>query len=103
MAVINNEIKRYRGDTYPIIATLKENSIPVDLTNSTVKLTIGYNIPVTIIGNITDATNGVVQFEFGAAEVAVVGRFKYDIQAETGSYVTTYVKDNFILTDDITK
>lgn len=104
MSVTDNSIKRYRGDTYPIIATLSENKTPVDLTGSTIKLTISYNTPVTITATITDAINGEVRFDFTPADVDTAGTFNYDIQVEdAGGIVTTYVKDIFELTDDVTK
>ena len=98
-----NEIERFRGDTYPIVVTIKENSNAVDLTGCTVKMTIGYSTPVTVTGSITDAVNGIVQFNFTESDVSKVGRFEYDIQVDTGSIKTTYVRDNFILKSDLTK
>ncbi len=102
MAVTNNAIKRFRGDTYPLIVTLKENGSPVDLNGSTVKMTIGLSTPVTITGTLNDAAGGVVQFDFDQASVGTAGRFSYDIQVDDGSYITTYVKDVFELVEDVT-
>ena len=103
MAVIDNSIKRFRGDTYPLIVTLKENGVAVDLSTATVRMTIGLATPVTIVANITDAAGGVAQFDFDQTHVGTAGRFSYDIEVQDGGYTTTYVKDMFELIDDVTK
>ncbi len=102
MSVVDNTITRFRGDTYPLIVTLKENGTAVDLTTATVKMTIGLQTPVTISAAITDAAGGVAQFDFDDASVGTAGRFSYDIQVEDGGYITTYVKDIFDLVEDVT-
>ena len=89
MAVVDNSIKRFRGDTYPLIVTLKENGVAVDLSTATVTMTIGLQTPVSIIATITDAVNGVAQFDFTQTEVGTAGRFSYDIQVDDGGYITT--------------
>ena len=102
MAVTDNSIKRFRGDNYPLIVTLKENGTPVDLSTATIKLTIGLDTPVTTTGTVTDASGGVVQFDFDQSAVGTAGRFAYDIQVEDGGIITTYVKDIFELLEDVT-
>ena len=102
MAVTDYYIKRFRGDNYPIEVTIKKNGTPVDLSNATVKLTIGLDTPVTTTGTVTDASGGVVQFDFNQSAVGTAGRFVYDIQVEDGGIITTYVKDIFELLEDIT-
>lgn len=101
MAVVDNSITRFRGDTYPLIVTLKENSLAVDLTTAVIKMSIKYSTSITITGTVTDASNGIVQFDFEPGDVDSVGRFAYDIQVEDGGYITTYVKDIFELIEDI--
>ena len=103
MAATDNSIKRFRGDTYPLIVTLKENGSPVDLSTATVTMTIGLSTPASITATVTDAANGVAQFDFTQTEVGTAGRFSYDIQVEDGGYITTYVKDIFELIDDVSK
>ena len=100
---VSNKIERFRGDTYPLIVTLKENGAAVDLTTAVVKMTISFNISLTLTATITDAANGKVQFDFSAANVDTSGRFNYDIEVTDGGYITTYVKDSFELTEDVTK
>lgn len=102
MAVIDNSIKRFRGDTYPLIVTLTENDVAVDLTTAEVKMTIGLTVPVSIVASLLDATAGVAQFEFDQTHVGTAGRFSYDIQVTDGAYITTYVKDIFELVEDVT-
>ncbi len=103
MSVVSNIIKRFRGDTYPLIVTLKENSTAVNLAGSTVRMTIGLDTPSTITATITDAAGGEVQFDFTQTEVGVSGRFSYDIEViDSGGIVTTYVKDIFELVEDVT-
>ena len=99
----DNTITRFRGDTYPLIVTLSENGVPVDLTAViSVKLTISLDTPVTILGTVTDAPNGEVTFAFDQTAIGVAGIFEYDIQAEDASYVTTYVRETFRLLEDLT-
>ena len=102
MAVVDNSIKRFRGDTYPLIVTLKENGVAVDLSTAVVKMTIGLETPLSITASITDAAGGVAQFDFDQTHVGTAGRFSYDIQVEDGGYITTYVKDIFELVEDVT-
>jgi len=102
MAVVDNNIKRFRGDTYPLIVTLKENGAAVNLSAATVKMTIGLETPVSITAGITDAAGGVAQFDFDQTHVGTAGRFSYDIEVQDGGYITTYVKDIFELVEDVT-
>ena len=102
MAVTDNTIKRFRGDTYPLVVTLSENGVAVDLSTATVTMTIGLDVPVGITATITDAAGGVAQFDFTQTEVGTAGRFSYDIQVTDGGYITTYVKDIFELVEDVT-
>ena len=103
MSVTSNIIKRYRGDTYPLVVTLKENGSAVNLAGSTVRMTIGLDTPATITATITDAAGGEAQFDFTQTEVGTQGRFSYDIEVtDSGGIVTTYVKDIFELLEDVT-
>ena len=102
MAVSDNKITRFRGDTYPLIITLKENGVAVDLTGATVRMTIGLDSSVLCDAVITDETGGVAQFNFDESHVGSVGIFSYDIQVISGGYITTYVKDEFELIQDVT-
>jgi len=103
MAANSNTIKRFRGDTYPLVVTLKENGTPVNLTTATVVLTIAMDPNVTVPAVKTDAAGGKVQFNFTAGMVSDAGRYEYDIQVTDGGIITTFVKDAFELIDDVTK
>ena len=104
MDIQDNEIVRFRGDTYPIIVTIKENGIPIDLSTALSKMTIAFtdSDPVTIIGtNITESV-GMVRFDFTDDVVDNVGKFFYDIQVDSGGYKTTYAKNIIIFLRDVT-
>lgn len=97
------EIVRFNGDTYPIVAQLTEDDLPVDLTGAIVTLSIGFKTPISIIGVLTAPTAGTVQFNFTRSEVTTAGKFSYDVQVEDSSgYITTYIKDFITFTTDIT-
>ncbi len=99
-----NEITRFRGDTYPIIITIKENGVPLDLSTAVSKMTIAFtdSPPVTIIGtNVTESV-GAARFEFSDDIADNVGKFFYDVQVEDGGYRTTYTKNIINFIRDIT-
>ena len=104
MPVIGNEITRFRGDTYPLIVTIKENGVPVDISTAVTKMTIAFlDTPSeTIIGTNVDGSAGKVRFDFTPETVDVVGKFFYDIQVDGDGYKTTYVKDIIIFLKDVT-
>ena len=102
MAASDNKITRFRGDTYPLVITLKENGVAVDLSGATVRMTIGLDTSVLCDADITDATDGIAQFNFDESHVGNVGIFSYDIQVISGGFITTYVKDEFELIQDVT-
>lgn len=100
-----NEITRFRGDTYPVMAIIKENGIPIDLTGATTKMTIAFKDPGprTILGIIIPETPGMIRFDFMDEEVTdQVGKFFYDIQVDSGGYKTTYAKNIIVFLRDVT-
>lgn len=93
-----NNIKRYVGDNYPIKAVLKENGVVVNLTGSTITMKISkVNEELTINGIVTDAINGLVQFDVTAADMTPIGEYKYRIYTTVGTVVTTYTKALLII------
>ena len=96
------EIKRYRGDTYPLRAKLGRNG-NFDTTGITFKMStkIADGTIHTSTGVIKDALNGIVEFGFDVAAVATAGSGVYDIQGQDG-YIYTYDKGPFILLEDVT-
>lgn len=101
-------IERYRGDTYPIRMTLNKKvdgaTSPVDLTGSTVVMSIGLaSGKETIDAAVIDAVNGKVQFPLTPSQVSTVGISPYDVQlTDAAGYITTFVKDDFVLIKDLT-
>ena len=102
----------YKGDTYLAVQfTILENSVALDLTGSTIKTTFRKEskkgIAVKTISNtngitITDATNGV--FEFDQFDLDwEEGDYYYDIQITSATNViTTYISGIIKVTLDIT-
>ena len=99
---MSDKIKRYRGDTYPEIVTITDGGTAMDITGAIGVLTLNYSTPVSITATITDATNGVVKFDFLATQVADVGRFTYDIEVTySDGTIATHARDEFVLLVDI--
>ena len=99
---MSDQIKRYRGDTYPEIVTITDGGVAMDITGATVVLTLDYDTPVSITATITDAVNGVVKFDFLATQVADVGRFTYDVEVTySDGTIATHARDEFTLLDDV--
>lgn len=111
------DLSRYRGDTYPLVYSLVSKvtltnpvSAPVDLTGWSFTLTINADIdPIDetnqlaqVVGLITDATGGVV--EFPMTGTLAVGNFYYDIQSiDESGYKKTQGKAKIAILQDITK
>jgi len=96
------DITRYRGDTYPLTATLGRNgNFNVTGMTFTISTQINNGAIYSSVGTILDATNGIVRFEFDPAAVNTAGEGIYDIQGDDG-YIYTYDKGKFILLDDVT-
>lgn len=106
----------YRGDSFNIVFTLKDaaTGLPLNLTGSTFILTVDRKQnPVdnttrvfTVNGSLdADPTTGKVSFKPTTTHTANAGSFFYDVQMTTAatSQVRTVVKDQFIITQDITK
>ena len=107
-----SDITRHRGDTRRIQRTVKENGVAIPITDWTFLLTISREEdPVDtveqiaqIIGVITDAANGVVDFTPLAKDVDWVGGNFFDIEAvDSDGGISTLDKGQFTLLQDITK
>lgn len=95
-------ITRFKGDNYPITATLKVNHIVKDITGATV--TFSYMEKTTlksIIGTITDAPNGIVKFYPTAEDFQVVDNFSFNIKRAQDGYIYTHIKDTLSIENDI--
>jgi hypothetical protein len=86
-------IKRTRGDTYPTSMTIRQSDgTPMDLTGKQVVLTANTEEdPVDtstqvfqLVGTITDAENGQVEFPWDADAADNVGMFYYDVEVSDG-------------------
>ncbi|MCK5848971.1 MAG: hypothetical protein KAH01_07245 [Caldisericia bacterium] len=98
------ELKRYRGDSYPVEATLGKNG-------STSAKDIDFIMSTQIEGQsvwsadgiIEDEDNGMVSFDLSIDAVAIAGEGVYDIQGtDIDGYIYTYAKGKFILLEDVT-
>ncbi len=97
---------RYRGDTQIMSWTLKINGTATDLTTAT---TVTYTYfkkedEINIVGTVTDASHGIVEFSVLDTDFDLVGTFTFDIQVvyDDGTK-RTFIKDDLIIVDDINK
>ena len=108
MSISENQIDRYRGDTYSIEATIKKDEIPLDLSGADYDVVFGYkkgkkkNLITGINGNI----NGEISFPFPA--IVSPGQYVYDIQVTDNTLagnneIQTYVKDILNIIDDVSR
>ena len=97
------EHRRTVGDTYPIKAIITKNKAPVDITGATGEFNFkkGSGSKQTITGEITDGAGGAIQFTPTAEQVTEDGSYKFNIKITQGSTVTTYLKGDLILEDDL--
>jgi hypothetical protein len=112
-------IARKRGDTAPDKIFVKDPddpTLPLDITGFAYKLTvnteqdpdpgapIGTEL-VTIVGTITDAPNGVVEFPWSSAQADQVPEdYFYDIQqTDAALKILTIAKNQYKFQQDITK
>ena len=109
-------ITMHRGDSFNIVFTLKDaaTGLPLNLTGSTFILTVDRkqnpvdsNTRLFTVNGSLDGTpsNGRVTFKPLTTHTATAGNYYYDVQMTTAatSQVRTVVKDQFIITQDITK
>lgn len=97
------DIIRYRGDTYPIVATLGRNgNFDVTGITFTMSVKIGDGQTYSVSGVVANAAAGLVEFYLPEEAVAIPGEGVYDIQGYD-AYIYTYDKGKFILLDDVTK
>ena len=107
------DIKRFRGDTYPLEFLLVDSVTkePLDLQGTTLTFTVDPSRnPVDDTHNIFSIEGfpglspGLVEFRPTADQVDVLGRFFYDIQLiDSSSFIKTIQKGRIMFTQDITK
>ena len=97
--------KKYRtvGDTYPIQAVILENSQPVDITGAAITFNFkkGSESKITLTGEIIDGPNGKVNFTPTTEQVSKNGTYNFNIKVDKIGVVTTYLKGQLILEDDL--
>lgn len=110
-----NAITMYRGDSYPIIFTIrnKKTGEIIDLSGTSLKLTVDRKSNPTAEATKVFSCNGIIDttipatgkvtFTPSSSNTSVVGSFYYDIQMTNGSTVRTIEKDTFTISQDITK
>lgn len=105
-------IKRFRGDTRRLGATLKKDGLVLDITGCSFILTVNkkenpteLDLPeFASIGVIIDPALGQLYFPFTAEQVNLLGDFFYDIQmTDAIGELSTLVKKPITFTQDITK
>ena len=99
-------IKRFRGDSYPMLFNLIIDDKPANL-GDVATVTFAYKIQNTIKkldGNIEDSDNGVVKFTVAENFFDTPGTFPYDIQVVYNDGTKqTFEKDSITILDDINK
>lgn len=99
------QVKRVRGDTYPIEATLKVNSIPIVLgINDEISFNYTTNTVgaiKTIIGVIDALTVGKVVFTPTVGDFSEAGGFKCDIQRKVGTVISTHLLSPLLIEADV--
>ncbi len=97
--------KHYRtvGDTYPLKATITKNGEAVDISSASGSFNFkkASGDKITIVGVITDGPGGKIQFTPSVDQVNVDGTYKFNIKITQDTVVTTYLKGELILEDDL--
>lgn len=95
------EITRFKGDTDPIVFTIKKNGVPLDITGSSFNLFYGGSTgTVTLPGTLLEPAAGKVSFAVGALDFQTVKTYKYKVVKTEGSVVKTIIKSSIIIIDD---
>ena len=104
------DVKRFRGDTDPLVFTFSKNKVPLDITGNSYTLSVATTPdPLTasyvmqLAGVVTDPLAGVVTFTPTELEADFIGDYYYDIQMANGLVKKTVVTGKFKMTQDITK
>jgi len=105
-------IKRVTKDTYPLqIQIVDSDNVPVDLTGSTVFLTVKRNIEDTDAEALLatsqtthiSPTEGITSFTLTAANTDYTGEFYYDVKIKSSaSVITSVITDKFIVLKHVT-
>lgn len=105
------DIKRKRGDTYPVKITIKENGKIIHITGFTGKLSVSTKQQPTAadyvfqsVGVIADEQSGKMYFPITETDANNLGDFYYDIEImDESGYTHTPVEGKISFSQDITK
>ncbi len=115
MARAKTTLSLYRGDSYPILFTIKDaaSSTPIDLTGCSLLLTVDTLAEppddTTQVFQLTGAldaspSTGKVYFTPDTTDTATVGSYYYDVQlTDADGNIRTVVKSTLTIAMDITK
>ncbi len=97
------ELKRYRGDTYPVTCNLSQNG-NTDITGQTFKMSMQIDAGTiyTVDGTVINAPMGMVTFVPNILAIQQAGSGYYDVQGNDGTYIYTYEKGILTILDDLT-
>lgn len=107
-----SNITRYRGDTYPIYVKVKnENSIPVDITDWTLVMSLCDTSSPTVsdyvwqvTASVSEPESGIAFFDFTDEQMNLLGTYYYDIQIlDQASKKRTIKKGSLVFFQDINK
>ncbi len=105
------EIKRFRGDTYGLTLRLTQNSMPLDLTGKTFKLSAimpakkgtsdyAFQVDGTAVGS---PAAGIIDFALTDQMAASTGVFDYDVQMTDSGKKRTILYGQLIFVQDVTQ
>jgi hypothetical protein len=99
------DINRTRGDTWSVVANVQKNGVALDISGCSFVLTAsdhenpndGYTPAFSIVGTITDAVAGKVEFEWTATEADYETTLWYDVKMiDAASKIFTLGKGRII-------
>jgi hypothetical protein len=99
-----------RNDTFlKVLTFLDSDSNPVDLSSATLKMQIRKSFDTAVLLEFTEgagltvsgAGNNIVTIS-KLITIPIPGTYQYDLQADFGSMVRTYMEGSFTVTPDIT-
>lgn len=103
-------IKCYKNDTLSLVFEVKLNGDPVDLSSSSVRMQVRSSpTNSTVVFSFTEGdgitvggTNNNI-ITLGKIVNIAAGTYVYDMEITTGSVVKTYIKGDFIVSNDVSR
>jgi hypothetical protein len=99
-----SELIRFRGDDYPILASIKVDGEAIDLTGSVVTFSYKNSDEAvkSIVGSQTSNLGEVEFIPLSGVDFQKVGVFAFDIQRVGNGFTYTHLKGTLIIDDDVT-